>query len=155
MPPDCLSAAGSLVCRCILHGILQYGGAVRATGRGYGYFSPAVGTDLGGGHLLFLISKLLFSDAHGHVEGFHDAEKHKGHDQEIDKGRHHIGGKACYVAEAIGSRACHEIEYGVKRLSVTAVTILVNAPPMMTPTDMSMTFPRRAKLLNSSINFFI
>ena len=35
------------------------------------------------------------------------------------------------------------------------VVILPNAPPMTTPTAMSMTLPRMAKALNSSKNFFI
>ena len=38
--------------------------------------------------------------------------------------------------------------------SVSEVTMLVNAPPMITPIAMSITLPRSAKALNSSINFF-
>ena len=37
----------------------------------------------------------------------------------------------------------------------TEFVILPNAPPMTTPTAMSMTLPRMAKALNSSKNFFI
>ena len=40
------------------------------------------------------------------------------------------------------------------RLSVSEVTMLVNAPPMITPIAMSITLLRSAKALNSSINFF-
>ena len=41
-------------------------------------------------------------------------------------------------------------------ISLTSeVVILPNAPPMTTPTAMSMTLPRMAKALNSSKNFFI
>ena len=43
---------------------------------------------------------------------------------------------------------------GLIRFSVSEVTMLVNAPPMITPIAMSITLPRSAKALNSSINFF-
>ena len=33
--------------------------------------------------------------------------------------------------------------------------MLVNAPPMIIPTAISITFPRQIKFLNSAINFFI
>ena len=42
---------------------------------------------------------------------------------------------------------------GLIKLSVREVTILVKAPPMITPTAMSSAFPRRANALNSSTNF--
>ena len=44
---------------------------------------------------------------------------------------------------------------GLIKLSVREVTIPENALPMITPTAMSITFPRSAKVLNSCINFFI
>ena len=44
---------------------------------------------------------------------------------------------------------------GFMKLSVSDVTIPEKAPPIITPTAISMTFPRSAKVLNSSMNFFI
>ena len=44
---------------------------------------------------------------------------------------------------------------GLMQLSVSEVTMLVNAPPMIIPIAMSMTFPRRANALNSAKNFLI
>ena len=44
---------------------------------------------------------------------------------------------------------------GLMKFVVSAVTMPVNAPPMMTPTAMSITLPRRANFLNSSMNFFM
>ena len=38
---------------------------------------------------------------------------------------------------------------------VSEVTMAVNAPPMMTPTAMSMTLPRMMNSLNSLMNLFI
>ncbi len=43
---------------------------------------------------------------------------------------------------------------GVMMLLVSAVTIDVKAPPMMTPTAMSITLPRLMNSLNSSKNCF-
>ena len=40
-------------------------------------------------------------------------------------------------------------------LSVSEVTIAVKAPPMITPTAMSITLPRLMNSLNSPMNFFI
>ena len=44
---------------------------------------------------------------------------------------------------------------GLIRLSVSEVTSVENAPPMMTPMAISIMLPFRAKDLNSSQNFFI
>ena len=44
---------------------------------------------------------------------------------------------------------------GLMRLSVSEVTSVENAPPMMTPMAISIMLPFRANALNSSKNFFI
>ncbi|EJW98040.1 hypothetical protein EVA_13855 [gut metagenome] len=44
---------------------------------------------------------------------------------------------------------------GLSRSLTSESTIPLNAPPMTTPTAMSMTLPRMAKSLNSCKNFFI
>ena len=44
---------------------------------------------------------------------------------------------------------------GLMMLVVSAVTMPVNAPPMMTPTAMSITLPRMTNSLNSDANFFM
>ena len=44
---------------------------------------------------------------------------------------------------------------GFRKISITAVTTLPKAPPMMTPTAMSRTLPLAMKVLNSSKNFFM
>lgn len=55
-----------------------------------------------------------------------------------------------YVAPPVST-----LRIGLMKLSVKEVTIPEKAPPIITPTAMSMTLPRRANALNSSMNFFI
>ena len=55
-----------------------------------------------------------------------------------------------YVAPPVST-----LRIGLMKLSVKEVTIPEKALPIMTPTAMSMTLPRRANALNSSMNFFI
>lgn len=44
---------------------------------------------------------------------------------------------------------------GIKISETVEFTILVNAPPIMIPTAISITLPRITKVLNSLITFFI
>ena len=55
-----------------------------------------------------------------------------------------------YVAPPVST-----LRTGLMKLSVKEVTIPEKAPPIITPIAMSMTLPRRANVLNSSMNFFI
>ena len=55
-----------------------------------------------------------------------------------------------YVAPPVST-----LRIGLMKLSVKEVTIPEKAPPIITSIAMSMTLPRRANALNSSINFFI
>ena len=63
----------------------------------------------------------------------------------IDRSRCRIDRAPCVSSDKIG----------LIKLSVSEVTIPENAPPMSTPTAMSITFPRNAKSRNSCKNFFI
>lgn len=88
------------------------------------------------------------------VHNFHHNEYNQSHDQEINDCRNEFAIIQCNFSQKIHFQLI-KIHSSEQSKNWIDDTILVNAPPIMIPTAMSMTLPRLINSLNSFMNFFI
>ena len=110
--------------------------------------------------LLTTLARKLAANLLSLVDRLNQAEDDKGDDKEVDAGANegtevNVRARDNQTRHRASTATSDDGNKGLMILAVRAVTMPVNAPPVMTATARSMTLPRLMNSLNSAKNFSV
>ena len=110
--------------------------------------------------LLTILARKLVANLLSLVDRLNQAKNDKSNDKEVDAGANegtevNVRARDNQTRHRASTATSNDGNKGLMMLVVRAVTMPVNAPPMMTATARSMTLPRLMNSLNSAKNFFM